>query len=125
MKRMTPLRHEIVSLLGEHHLLTVPVLVEKLKKKRPNLNKTSVYRALEFMLEEGVVCRHNVSGTDLAFELRHHHHDHLVCTSCNRVETVECVVHPPHQVGSFTIDHHHLTLYGVCGQCAIAKNTAP
>jgi Fur family transcriptional regulator, ferric uptake regulator len=117
MKRMTPLRQEILKLLDRDHLLTVPTLVEKLKKQHSDLNKTTVYRALEFLLEEGIVCRHNVSGNELSFELRDHHHDHLVCTNCGQLQTVDCLVHPPRQVGGFVVDHHHLTLYGLCEKC--------
>lgn len=117
MKRMTPLRQEILDVLRRDHLVTVPVLVEKLKKKYAQVNKTTVYRALEFMLDEGTVCRHNVSGTELSFELRDHHHDHLVCTNCGRLQTVDCLVHPPRTVGGFMVDHHHLTMYGICEAC--------
>lgn len=114
---MTPLRQEILDVLRRDHLVTVPVLVEKLKQKYTQVNKTTVYRALEYMLSEGTVCRHNVSGTELSFELRDHHHDHLVCTNCGQLQTVDCLVHPPKTVDGFHVDHHHLTLYGVCKKC--------
>ena len=107
----------ILQLLRESHLLTAPQLVEKLHHQGNPVNKTTVYRALEKLEAQGVVCKHNLVNNDLAYELREHHHDHLICTQCGQVVTAECLLEVLPQVQDFNISHHHLTLYGVCSEC--------
>lgn len=116
-QRMTPLRQKILDLLAEKHLLSAMQLVVELEKVGFDVNKTSVYRSLVFLEKSGKICQHQFEMKEAVFELQDHHHDHLVCTNCGRVNIAECAIHPPHEVQGFQIDHHHLTLYGKCANC--------
>lgn len=108
---------EIIQLLSSNHLLTAPELVEKFHAKGRTVNKTSVYRALEKLEVEGVVCKQNLKDNELVYELRENHHDHLVCMNCGKVIAAECQVTINNPVKDFTIDHHHLTIFGTCSDC--------
>ena len=110
------LDEQIVQLLGEHHLLTAPDLQVKLETFGKRYNKTSVYRALERLLEKDQVCRLSFSSNEILYELRDSHHDHLVCERCGRVQTTHCMVSIP-DTDTFKATHHHLTVFGICDQC--------
>lgn len=111
------LQQRIIQMLEEKHLLTVSDFLTILEKSGTSYNKTSVYRALEQLINKDVVCRHHFSQAEASYELREHHHAHLVCTSCGSVQAGECEYDEPQKVGSFLVQHHHNTLFGVCGAC--------
>lgn len=114
---MTPLRLHILNLLGEKHLLSAMQILESLEQEDRDVNKTSVYRSIEYLLSEGKICQHQFDQTEAVYELREHHHDHLVCSGCGKMIQVECVVRLPSTLKNFEVDHHHLTLYGRCEAC--------
>lgn len=114
------LKSSIISLLQEHHLLSTREILTTLEEKGKTYNKTSVYRSLEQLFSEGVVCRHYFTEAEALYELKEHHHAHVVCQKCGRVAVAECEYKQPQAVSGFTIDHHHLTLVGVCDICATA-----
>lgn len=85
------------------------------------VNKTTVYRALDKLMEEGQICRLSLGENTPVYELRHHHHDHVVCQNCGKVAMVECATEYLPEVPGFTIDHHQATFFGICQDCQ-AKN---
>lgn len=106
----------ILGLLSEHHLATAPALLDFLHQQRPGINKTTVYRALETLLTDGKICRQHLTDNHIVYELRDHHHDHIVCTKCGTVDTVACQLHTT-EVNGFLVEHHHVALYGICPTC--------
>lgn len=116
-QRMTPLRQQILDILRQKHMVSAMDLLKEIQKAGLDVNKTTVYRGIEFLLEEGLICQHQFDPKEAVYELRDHHHDHLICNTCGRVQESACVVHPPEEISGFTVDHHHLTLYGVCAKC--------
>jgi len=107
----------ILELLASHHFLTAPQLLDQLHTSGKPVNKTTVYRSLERLENDQLICKHNLVNNELAYELREHHHDHLVCSSCHKVQTTECQITIPQELSNFKISHHHLTLYGLCSEC--------
>jgi Fur family ferric uptake transcriptional regulator len=122
MPRLTPLRLLIVNFLEKHHIAPVKELLIHLKQQRPSTNKTTVYRSLESMEKEGVVCRHSFSEKESVYELRAHHHDHLVCTECGKIDVTSCKTEDARYIGGFRVDHHHLTYMGLCEDCDKKKH---
>jgi len=106
----------ILDLLAEHHLATAPELISQLEAKGHTANKTSVYRALDKLLAKNTICKQNLFGNELHYELREHHHDHLVCLKCGKVIATECQVDIK-APENFKVDHHHLTVFGWCQGC--------
>lgn len=107
----------ILKTLGQQHLLSAPELVEQLHRQGRTVNKTSVYRALDKLLEQNLLCQHNLQDDSIVYELRTDHHDHIVCTSCGRIQKADCPVTIPTNVSGYLTNHHHLTLYGICPSC--------
>lgn len=111
------LEDKILALLQVEHLLSAAAIVERLAELHQSYNKTSVYRALERLLQKGQLCQQHLGENGISYELRSAHHEHLQCENCGAVEAVECsFIHPP-SLNGFRISHHHLTYLGICQDC--------
>lgn len=113
------LKDTLQHLLHEHHLLSAGEILDHLKNKGKKYNKTSVYRALDQLEADGTICQHHFNDTQAVYELQSHHHAHAVCQNCGLVQTVECEYHQPRTVKNFAVDHHHVTLMGLCADCQV------
>jgi Fe2+ or Zn2+ uptake regulation protein len=116
-KRSTKLKAQILDLLREHHLLTAPQIVEKLHAQGSKVNKTSVYRNLESFLADGLICQQSFGEGGFSYELQDEHHDHISCSSCGLVKEIPCQFQPGEKIAGYAVDHHHLTLFGICENC--------
>ena len=80
----------------------------------------TVYRVLTQFEQAGLLTRHHFESGKAVFELNHgHHHDHLVCINCGRVEEFldpEIEKRQTHIAAErgFTIREHALYLYAEC-----------
>ena len=115
------LKERILKLLQKHHLLSAAEIVQLLEKNGSSFNKTSVYRALDQLLEIELICRHHLQKDQAMYELRESHHSHLVCQTCGKIAMTECTVDQPSKVAGFTINHHHTTFFGQCDSCRSKK----
>jgi Fur family ferric uptake transcriptional regulator len=116
MKRRN-LKELLINLLKNKHLLSVSEVLVQLENDSKTFNKTSVYRAIDQLLADDVICQHFFSGTEAYYELREHHHDHLVCNNCRSIETADCDYKQPEKIGDFLTNHHHITVFGLCKNC--------
>lgn len=115
------LRELVVELLDKKHYLTAPEILDGLEKKGHTFNKTSVYRNLDKMLADNEVCRHSFGTDKVYYELRHedgHHHDHFVCENCKKIALLDCMIDRNKLPAGYTLEHHHVTLFGICDACA-------
>ncbi len=90
--KLTPLRRRVLQALAESHSpLGAYEIVERLKKTREPVPAMSVYRALDFLLAEGLA--HRIESQN-AFLACIHGHDSddivlfLLCERCKRVAEV-------------------------------------
>jgi Fur family ferric uptake transcriptional regulator len=80
----------------------------------------TVYRVLTQFEQAGLLTRHPFESGKAVFELNHgHHHDHLVCINCGRVEEFldPEIEKRQTQIAAergFTIREHALYLYAEC-----------
>lgn len=80
----------------------------------------TVYRVLTQFESAGLVIRHHFEGGHAVFELeRGHHHDHIVCVQCGRVEefydqTIEDRQKAVVAKKGYDISDHSLVIYGNC-----------
>jgi Fur family ferric uptake transcriptional regulator len=80
----------------------------------------TVYRVLTQFEQAGLLTRHHFESGKAVFELNHgHHHDHLVCINCGRVEEfldpeIEKRQTQIAAARGFTIREHALYLYAEC-----------
>lgn len=127
--RTTRTRSTIVELLVRaDHALSVPELLIALHRKRLKVNKTTIYREVEFLLSRGVVRLVQLSRERASFELMSKgHHHHVICTQCERVEEVEIkeiemalksVESHFERKKEYAGVSHSLEFFGVCILCA-------
>ena len=126
-QRYTTARRGLVRmLLG----LTRPATIAELGAIDPAQSQSSLYRNLAVLERCGAVHRlssvDGVSRFELSEDLSHHHH-HLACERCGRLEDV--VLPPPveatlHRVTAelgdahgYDVTRHALELLGVCADC--------
>jgi Fur family zinc uptake transcriptional regulator len=123
--RFTSLRKQVLELVckaeqpvGAYHLL------DQLRESGRSAAPPTVYRALDFLLEQGLVHRLATNNTYLA--CAHPQHPHaavfLVCSQCGHtqeVHTGSIIDQLRHQAEQFdfAIEHASVELTGLCRRC--------
>lgn len=80
----------------------------------------TVYRVLTQFEQAGILSRSNFENGKAVFELNEgHHHDHIVCMDCGRVEEfydaeIEARQQKIARAKGFDIEDHSLSLYAHC-----------
>lgn len=121
-----------VALLGLLSKEPKPLTVLEIQRKLGNkMNQVTMYRALEALVEAGIVRRVDFKHAHAHYELvagRKHHH-HLICNGCGEVEDfLSCHIGNVQQgvlARSKTfnsIGTHALEFFGVCKECAISPS---
>jgi Fur family zinc uptake transcriptional regulator len=88
-RRLTPLRRRVLQALAESHSpLGAYDIVERLKKTREPAPAMSVYRALDFLLAEGLAHRIESKNAFLACTHGHDTDDIVLFMLCERCGTV-------------------------------------
>ncbi len=125
--RLTPARKAIIQVLCDAEApLGAPETMALMSSLGANVNKTTVYRELEFLMQQDLVAEVLVGDRLRRYELMpegHHHHHHLVCNECSAVECVEverCVGEEIDQIeknSDFKVTDHSLKFFGLCARC--------
>jgi Fur family zinc uptake transcriptional regulator len=133
--RLTPLRRQVLGLvLQSDQPIGAYALLDRLKESRRGAAPPTVYRALEFLLEHGLV--HKVERLNAFIGCHsataghaHHDHDHahtvqfLICGKCGRVQELEdesvrsALAKAAARVG-FAPGRMTVEVEGVCRDCA-------
>ncbi|MBE0429409.1 MAG: transcriptional repressor [Thermoleophilia bacterium] len=122
--RLTKMRKAIMeemSLAGKP--LSVKQLTALLRDRGLSPHKTSVYRALNFMLETGLVTRTTFGEKQGRYELSAlGHHHHAVCESCGEIKDVDCSrgireIEEVLRSLDFRVNFHLVEFVGVCKRC--------
>jgi Fur family transcriptional regulator, ferric uptake regulator len=82
---------------------------------------TTVYRKLELLIAEGAVQVITLITECPRYEMAESaHHHHFQCNSCRRVYDVPGCLGDLRRLAArgFTVEHHDVTLYGRCRDCA-------
>ena len=114
-----------LELQGQH--LTIDQLLEACRKTNPNIGYATVYRTLKLLVEAGIAEERQFQSGQAQFELEsEHHHDHLICTQCDRIiefenENIESLQDQVAKEFGFELTNHKMILYGVCADCQNLK----
>ena len=120
--KITLPRVKILELLeeseGSH--LTADDVRDALRARGEDIGLATIYRVLTQFVDAGLAIRHHFEGGQAVYELeRGHHHDHIVCQQCGKVEefyddTIEkCQKTIAKKLG-FEINDHSLIIHGHC-----------
>ena len=106
-----------------------PVSQDEIKtfveSSNPKVNKTTIYRELFFLLENGFVKEIEFGDGKKRYEIAINkpHHHHIICRNCRRVEDVPLDRELEHQEKiieestKFKLTDHMLEFFGLCLNC--------
>ncbi len=122
---MTAARRFIIAALCEATSpLAATDLLKDLDKHKLHSNKTTVYRELAFLEKQTIVRTIDFGDGTKRYEIAgDHHHHHLICTKCQKVEDVELerdVDEEGTHLGkqkNFKVTGHSLEFFGLCRNC--------
>ena len=121
--RMTSQRMAILHVLRheETHLSPAEVY-KKARKDLPGLTEPTVYRALEFLAENGLIRPSYSANGHLTYEIAGEDHHHVMCRVCgSEIEVEHQLLEGLYRIldsnsGYVRIDSH-VTFFGVCPKC--------
>jgi Fe2+ or Zn2+ uptake regulation protein len=116
----------VTTLLGADR----PLSIAELLRSDDGWSQSSLYRNLSVLESCGIVLRlpstDGVARFEVSEELSHHHH-HLVCSGCGRLDdvdlpdrieaTLHAVTAEAGQLLGYEVDEHRLELIGRCAEC--------
>jgi Fur family transcriptional regulator, ferric uptake regulator len=122
--RLTGPRRAVADLIArrEGHF-TAADLLDDARERRLGIGRATVFRALDVLLELGVVERIDLPSGEHAYvacEPSHHHH--VVCSRCGQTSDIEDagltgVVDEIERRTGYRVDRHRLELFGLCPAC--------
>ncbi|MEM6051715.1 zinc uptake transcriptional repressor Zur [Erwinia sp. P7711] len=124
--RLTPQRLEVLRLMSQHQgAISAYDLLDLLRASEPQAKPPTIYRALDFLLEQGFV--HRVESTNSYvvchhFEQPSHTSAMLICDRCGSVaeqqaEGVENILKSLALTSGFALAHSVIEAHGLCHTC--------
>lgn len=108
---------------GQRHM-TAEDVFRVLLVERSDIGLATVYRVLTQFEQAGILSRSHFESGKAVYELNEgQHHDHLVCTSCGRVEEFyDAEIEKRQQMVAkqkgWILQDHAMSLYGLCADCS-------
>lgn len=124
--RLTAIRRRVLELIWENHRPTKAYdLLGAISAERGNAAPPTVYRALDFLLEAGLVHKIESLNAFIGCDAGHDsgHPKFLICRSCERVaeipspEVDSAIAREADRAG-FTVDRETIEIGGLCDACA-------
>jgi Fur family ferric uptake transcriptional regulator len=123
--RLTPQREIILDAVcaaGTH--TSFDEIRERVQKHSSAIDRSTIYRALDFLTEQGIVLRADLGHGNVLYEIAHTTpHHHLVCQRCGSVtdldnEIVQDLFVRIERQHGFEPHMDHLVVRGLCRMCA-------
>ncbi len=130
--RLTPLRRQVLQLVwGSHKPLGAYALMDLLKQaqsKQGSQTKTvappTIYRALDFLLEQGLVHRINSLNAFIGCcePGQNHSGQFFICSSCENTEEIissqlATAIGSSAKQAGFTVEQEIIEIVGLCPNC--------
>ena len=132
--QLTPLRRQVLDLVLQSDApVGAYALLDRLKAARPGAAPPTVYRALDFLLEHGLIHKVErlnafIGCTDAGHGHAHDHghpHQFLICRSCGATaeiadHAVSHAIESAAQRAGFRLAEATVEIEGTCARCAAA-----
>jgi len=131
--RLTPQREMVLSVLHElEGLATAEQVYERVQAISAAVDISTIYRTLDLLQEFDIVACIDTGDDQRRYELLgvHGPHVHLICRSCGKaigidVEEVRPLAEQIEAHHGFVSDLDHLSISGLCHECAQVAQQAP
>lgn len=132
-KRLTPIRRMVLEiLLQQRRGVKAYELLDEIRRVQPGAAPPTVYRALDFLIEEGLIHRLDaVNAWSACLDAGGERHDLLViCTQCGAVaefsdpELSRILAQKVASAG-FVLTDHETELRALCGKCHQSAHPGP
>lgn len=123
MRRDTKQREAVLRVLrNTRSHPTADQIYDEVRKDIPNISKSTVYRNLQVLQEDGLITELNMNGTRSRYEVKQDSHYHFRCERCGRVfDLDEPVIHDLDdrvaKKTGFTVLYHQTEFRGLCNDC--------
>ncbi|WP_115991728.1 Fur family transcriptional regulator [Cohnella lupini] len=118
--------YDILATAQDHP--TAADIIERLKAGGHNFAYATVYNTLKYLTEEGLVHELKLEGDASRYDARTEDHQHIVCTSCGKVDEVfaetpsDWLLTISKQTG-YEITKEQILFKGVCEECLSATKS--
>jgi Fur family transcriptional regulator, zinc uptake regulator len=124
--RLTPIRHQVLELIwSSHKAVKAYDLLDRIKPLQPMAKPATVYRALDFLIEQGLIHRVESLNAFIGCSYSGQQHEQLllICKHCHEVEerSAEKVMKAlAGEIGQLAFIAHSKTIevHGICAKCA-------
>lgn len=126
--KITKHKIAVLQLFELHKHLDANQIYNKLNQQDEKISLATIYRILSAFELDGLILKNNFIDDLAVYEFANpeEHHDHLICTKCNKVfeffnEELERLQSKIATDFGFEIISHRLNIYGVCKECSALK----
>ncbi len=123
--QLTPIRHKVLELIWESHkAVKAYELLDRLKPLQQAAKPATIYRALDFLIEQGLIHRVESLNAFVGCRCSGHQHEQLllICKHCQEVEErpapdVMSALSLEFQQANFIVHSKAVEVHGVCAKC--------
>jgi Fur family zinc uptake transcriptional regulator len=123
--RFTPLRRRVLELVwGKHEPITAYEVLDLLSDETKRVAPPTVYRALDFLIEEGFVHRiESLNAFVGCSDPAHKHQGHfMICKECSNVtemneKSLHDVIESAAKENGYSYENSILEIAGICENC--------
>jgi Fur family transcriptional regulator, peroxide stress response regulator len=120
--RVTPQRQCIFDILYDNRAHSTAEEIYGIAKGRmPTISLKTVYETLHSLAALGEIQQIDLGTGSIRFDSDVHHHHHLVCSSCDRIENIDLDLGPltssAAQRHGFVLGHTEVIVRGLCPNC--------
>ncbi|MCL2420587.1 MAG: transcriptional repressor [Defluviitaleaceae bacterium] len=123
MQRNTVQRQIIINALQRLKHPTVLEVNDEVQKDHPTISKTTIYRNLRQMDQEGLICQLWIKGDAERYDTNPALHYHFKCKDCGNIHDLELeyineINQAAQQGHPHKIENHDIIFSGICQDCA-------
>jgi Fur family zinc uptake transcriptional regulator len=123
--QLTPIRQQVLALIWESHkAVKAYELLDRIKPLKDAAKPATIYRALDFLIEQGLIHRVESLNAFVGCSCSGHQHEQLllICNNCQEVEersapeVMQALSQEVEQAG-FSVHSKAIEIHGVCVKC--------
>lgn len=116
------LQKEIIhqTLCQMHNHPTAAMVYDEVHRAHPTISRSTVYRVLGQMAEEGTILHLGLAGSDARFDGNTYQHGHARCRMCGCIADIPAVdIADPEDTAGFVLEDYAVEYRGVCSNCRL------